>query len=476
MADWRARLWGKSNKELRPGERALPFHLAPVIIVAAGALMVLVAMFMPAMSSADYATIADNSVIQLSPTLLLCSVAATIASVRYWRVGSSGSANLAILAGFWFFFWAVIDSQRLTVTGAHYFDLGTTDDGMPDGYMGSATRAADAGIGMWAAGVGSLLVAYGGLMMRFPHLSFGLAGGVAAPADEQALLPATKTCPKCAEKIKAAASVCRFCHHEFEQPSGGGDEQPQSFEDLTERAESLLVNSPTLGKIMTDTTLKIINDSTFVSFLPYAEIFEIAKRAGISLGGKLKVDDSGAGSLRFGFRWGINPTGLKVNIQFRPQPGGGTAILATGGAWDFGVGAARGRAILFEIARRTEADKTGGMASQASDRSEPVASGTGSTSSTLSTVNQPGTMYRGKSKTGAIVFCLIAGGLGVHRFYLGTWGFGIVFIGLTLAGSAIGLPYLGATLAVCDAIRLLVMKKPDFEAAYNLSQVGPFTL
>ena len=216
MAILKEKLWGRSSKELRPGERALPFHLAPVIIVAAGAFMVLVAMFMPAISSADYANIAGNSVIQMSLTLLLCSVAATIASVRYWKVGSSGAANLAIVAGFWFFFWAVIDSQGLTVTGQHYMAGAFVDE---PGMTYNGTTSADAGMGLWAAGVGSLLVAYGGLMMRFPHLGFGLAGGVVAPADEQALLATTKVCPKCAEKIKAAASVCRFCHHEFEPVS-----------------------------------------------------------------------------------------------------------------------------------------------------------------------------------------------------------------------------------------------------------------
>jgi len=214
MAGLKEKLWGTSSKKLRPGERALALHLAPVIIVAAGALMVLVSMFMPAISSG--APITGNSVIQISPTLLLCSVAATIASVRYWKVGSSGSANLAIVAGGWFFLWTILDSQTLAVTGPHYVPGALVGD---PGFTVNATDAAGAGVGMWAAGVGSLLVAYGGLMMRFPHLSFGLAGGVAAPADEQALIAAAKTCPRCAEKIKAAASACRFCQYEFQPAS-----------------------------------------------------------------------------------------------------------------------------------------------------------------------------------------------------------------------------------------------------------------
>ena len=71
-----------------------------------------------------------------------------------------------------------------------------------------------------------------------------------------------------------------------------------------------------------------------------------------------------------------------------------------------------------------------------------------------------------KVKTTAVLLALFLGQLGVHRFYLGSKGTGVVMLILTftLVGIIISLPW-----AVIDLVRLLIMNDVEFDRRYNAS-------
>ena len=70
---------------------------------------------------------------------------------------------------------------------------------------------------------------------------------------------------------------------------------------------------------------------------------------------------------------------------------------------------------------------------------------------------------RGKDKTAAGILAILLGGLGVHQFYLGSMGTGLILIAATVVTCGIA----GAILGLIEGIILLTMSEDDFNQRYN---------
>lgn len=80
---------------------------------------------------------------------------------------------------------------------------------------------------------------------------------------------------------------------------------------------------------------------------------------------------------------------------------------------------------------------------------------------------QQGKSSAGKSKVTAGVLALLLGGIGIHKFYLGAWGWGIVYILFVWT-------WIPAIIALVEGIRYLTLSDDEFNnKASSLS--GPFS-
>ncbi len=77
--------------------------------------------------------------------------------------------------------------------------------------------------------------------------------------------------------------------------------------------------------------------------------------------------------------------------------------------------------------------------------------------------------YKKRNKTTAGILAILLGGIGVHKFYLGSWGWGILFI-----VSIFILPGVSALCGLIEGIIYLTMNEQKFDAQYNSTPSSPF--
>ncbi|HOX37237.1 MAG TPA: NINE protein [Candidatus Brocadiia bacterium] len=80
----------------------------------------------------------------------------------------------------------------------------------------------------------------------------------------------------------------------------------------------------------------------------------------------------------------------------------------------------------------------------------------------------PSVAARSRSRNLTVLLSLILGGIGAHKFYLGMWGWGIVYIA--------ALPFAGISVLVgiAEAAHFHAMPPEEFDLRYNKRKPGPF--
>jgi TM2 domain-containing membrane protein YozV len=216
---------------------------------------------------------------------------------------------------------------------------------------------------------------------------------------------------------------------------------------------------------MSDYKTKRKSPDTAIITGDFAKAFDAMKATLLSLKGKIKKDSQADGFLEASWRYGINPWGMRVKVQFRDIGDGQTEMTVKGAFKDSfdttGVARDKGIAVLDSF---LESDS----ASKPSDKTmEESIDGAGVTKAPK--VGSPGATHRGKEKKTAALLSLFLGGLGVHRFYIGAWGWGLVYIGVNLL-----IPGIGVVGGVVEGVLFFRMSEQKFDEDYNYGTMAPF--
>ena len=77
------------------------------------------------------------------------------------------------------------------------------------------------------------------------------------------------------------------------------------------------------------------------------------------------------------------------------------------------------------------------------------------------------TGQNGKKKVTAGVLGILLGGIGIHKFYLGSWGWGLIYLLLCWI-------YVPAIIGLIEGILYLTMDENQFDAKYNRTKPSAF--
>ena len=199
-----------------------------------------------------------------------------------------------------------------------------------------------------------------------------------------------------------------------------------------------------------------VGDETLRVDADYGEVFAEVKSKLEALGGKIKKDSADEGVLEAAWRYGVNPFGLRVTVQFRTVSDKTIELSFSGGFKDAFDTTGAGRKKATEV-MNSVMGREATTAQQERPPGMPPRIGVDSV------------LNRGKRKTPAGILALLLGGAGAHKFYLGNWGIGIVYL-----ASCYFAPGVSAVIGIIEAIRIFTLSDAAFNEKYNYRNLKPF--
>jgi len=206
---------------------------------------------------------------------------------------------------------------------------------------------------------------------------------------------------------------------------------------------------------VTKDTFSKVDEFNLITQEVQNEVYDYIKAVLVSANGSIKKDNKEQGILEASWRYGVNFAGLRVTVKFRKINDDKIEINFRGGFKDSfdttGVGSKKANEIINMV--------IGGVEVESIEETN--------INSNTEDIYIPS---RGKSKTLAGVLALVVGGLGLHKFYLGNYGWGIVYL-----VSIFVLPLASAIIGAIEGIRIFTLSEKSFDEKYNHISMKPFT-
>ncbi len=206
-------------------------------------------------------------------------------------------------------------------------------------------------------------------------------------------------------------------------------------------------------------TITKLSDLVLRSHADYEVVFEHVAAHLQADGGTIKIADRAKGALEASWKYGINPFGLRVTVHFSSPEEGIVELSLTGSFVDaidtWGTAKKKAKAIAevlplpIDVAAWPIREQASVPAS-----TQPAPAG--------GTVH-----YRGKRKVLMALLVFFGGGIGLHKFYAGNWGWGLIY----LAACTTGIPVL---LSLVEFIKVLCLSQEEFDKRYNYQAVRAF--